>query len=195
MLMLPQGEPRPSPVPGKTMNCTSWGSYEIPGSSSSAALCHGGRFEGERWDTCQARHDCKQATIARATQSDGYRHLTVIQPEPLRPTSPGISYQPREEAPSSVPARVSQEREWRERGYTAQLPQPVLPPSSFPAAMRTPFVSAGEFAGALMSPTFLPDDGEEMVSRLGKNMTQGVLAAIAWQAFNFLRSIDIFGRR
>lgn len=55
--------------------------------------------------------------------------------------------------------------------------------------MQTPYVSSMDPGNA---PTFLPTSGEGALERLVKNVLQAMVAALGWQIYNYLRSIDIF---
>lgn len=79
--------------------------------------------------------------------------------------------------------------------YPMYVPTPVQPPQQFPQAMQTPFAAPIPFHAGGVSPTFLPDQDEGILSRLGKNIGQGMIASAGWHIFDFARNVDMFGRR
>lgn len=94
---------------------------------------------------------------------------------PGQPASPSLSY-------PSTP-------------YPVYVPTPIQPPQQFPQAMQTQFASPIPFHAGGVSPTFLPDNDESILSRLGKNIGQGMIASTGWHIFDFARTVDMFGRR
>ena len=73
---------------------------------------------------------------------------------------------------------------------------PVMPPQGYPPAMQTPYVSPTPvYNMGGVSPTFLPENGENVWHRLGKNMLQGAFNSFGWHAFDYSRSVDMFRPR
>lgn len=71
---------------GKRHNCNEYGSWEPYGSSASAALCHGGRWEGDSYSQCPVMDACKRDTLS--AKNDGRRHLPVMTSRPSTVSSP-----------------------------------------------------------------------------------------------------------
>lgn len=78
--------------------------------------------------------------------------------------------------------------------YPIYFPQPVSPPPQFPPAMQTSYAAPIPFHAGGVTPTFLPAAGENIWSRLGKNVAQGMIGSTGWHVFDFARSVDFFGR-
>lgn len=187
-------------------------------------MCNGGIYDGDTYDSCPSRDGCRQATVQlrpkhaavpdrnygtqivgrtpsaapqngwRSTVDDAASYLwkssTTMpaarpapgQPQQLRPTpnqagQPGVGL--------NYPTAP----------YPMYVPTPIQPPQQFPQAMQTQFAAPIPFHAGGVSPTFLPDDGESVFSRLGKNIGQGMIASTGWHVFDFARTVDMFGRR
>ena len=200
-----EGAQVPSPIPGKMKNCSDWAQYEMRGTSSTATLCHGGRFEGKLYQPCPARYECQHATMAK-TRSDGQpvRSLPVMNPTGIQQLRPIVSQTPVSQqqaptfrpmtfgGPTTLPASAPRALQSRAFPGESTFPQPIVPPEDYPASMRTPYASATHVYGGGTSPTFLPRDGENVFDRLIKNIVQGALAACGWHIFDYARSVDLF---
>lgn len=199
------------PIAGKNQNCQEFATFEPLGSSSSAALCHGGKYQERYFNPCPVRAECKQATTQRA--QDQHRHLPILNPAGVPIASQNLSQSweraqqarqlaaappispraPIFRAPtfsSTIPAATAPQGPRYDQPTT--FPTPIIPPDHFPEAMRTPYASATPVYGGGTSPTFLPGSGENVFERLTKNMVQGALSAAGWHIFDFTRAVDLF---
>jgi len=209
---------------GRMKNCGTFAEYE-GGNSGEAAMCNGGIYDGDTYDACPSKEPCRQATVqlrpkyasapernygtqivgrtptaapdngwraasSAATQSwwNGSTTMPAARPpvggtpqgrpagqQPTQPNTANLSY-------PSVP-------------YPMYVPTPVQPPQQFPQSMQTPFAAPIPFHAGGVSPTFLPDEDEGILSRLGKNIGQGMIASTGWHIYDFARTVDMFGRR
>lgn len=66
------GPQEDSPIPGRMKNCQTWAAYET-GNGGTAAMCNGGYYEGDYYEPCPVRFQCKSDT-------DNKRHLPVMNP-------------------------------------------------------------------------------------------------------------------
>jgi hypothetical protein len=220
------GPQEESPIPGRMKNCSSWAKYES-GFTGAAAMCNGGHFDGDYYETCPVRFQCK-------TDTDSKKHLPVMNPsQPFGGTRMIASTPNTGGTPSGFgadPHRWRREQEARLAGFPTSMPsgrpaqvggaqparpaypqaqqvggypsvpypvyypQPVAPPPQFPAAMQTQYASPIPFHAGGVTPTFLPHDGENIWSRLGKNVAQGMIGSTGWHIFDFARNVDFFGR-
>lgn len=198
---------------GKPKNCSTWAEYEEKGSSTTAALCHGGYFDNDYYDTCPSKNDCQLATIRKKHEprlssppilNPARNSSTVlgqtpnvaqrVTPQPQYYPYPQPSLHPQKVPPAysglptSIPARPASHPT---SGYPHY--QPVMPPADYPVAMQTPY-GAPMHVGAegAASPTFLPQSSEGTFSRLGKNVAQGMMSAAGWHVFSYMRYVDIF---
>jgi len=198
---LVRGQQKDSPIQGKQKNCNTWGEYEPAGTSPTAKLCNGGSFEGEFFEPCPAREECRSRTRQRAASQDRVEVRTSQE----RPFGSSLLYpgdQPltrREEPYRWSPDRVPTSAPTRPIPAVQPIslqPTAVIPPDTNPVAMQTPYASpmAANPAGNV-SPTFLPVADENVWSRLGRNITQGWLNSTGWHAFDFTRNVDLFRRR
>lgn len=71
-MRLQTGPQEDSPIPGKMKNCQLWAAYET-GNSGTAAMCNGGHYDGDYYEPCPVRFQCKNET-------DSKRHLPVMNP-------------------------------------------------------------------------------------------------------------------
>lgn len=186
-------------------NCDSWAEYETRGSSPSSNLCHGGYYDGDYFEACPARSECKQATKQRAATSGRKRTMPVLNAaKPVGSPRSGI----RELATTSnlekMETHFGKTPEWKTRTSlpgkktttTAHTPAqvPVIPPKEYPVALRTPHMSPHPMAPTGgVTPTFLPDDKPDRFSRLGKNIAQGMIGVTGWHVHEYLRHVDMFG--
>jgi len=83
---------------GLPKNCSEWAMYERVNSTSTAAMCHGGFYDGDWFEPCESKDPCRQATLNRlgGTTADQRRHLPVVESSnPMRPfvgsSNPGSS--------------------------------------------------------------------------------------------------------
>jgi hypothetical protein len=109
------------------------------------------------------------------------------QAEPQQPTFRAMTF-----GSTTLPSAQPRAPVTQPRQFETTFPQPVVPPTDYPAAMRTPYASATTVYGGGTSPTFLPLDGEDVFQRLTKNMLQGALAACGWHLFDYARAVDLF---
>lgn len=209
---------------GKMKNCDkdTYAEYE-EGHVGGAALCNGGVFQRDSYDACPSRPECARATeVKQASQRSlpiymGNSRLGATQvigttpaASPMNPTSPAQGYKPQTAYPVNMPAKpqqyqpqYQQQQQQQQFGtmgfpqvpYPVYVPQPVQPPTNFPAVMQTPFAAPVPFHAGGISPTFLPDDDEPILLRLLKNVTQGAVASTGWHMFDLARSTDWFGRK
>ena len=205
---------------GHRKNCDSWGVYENRGESDTAAMCHGGWFDGEKFRECPSKFHCRQATrdgpqpraapAMNPSKPYGSRLLGSTRgSDPLYKFTRMAEERPLPRMPTSIPAKrgrsarppnASQavpyyaQARAQQNQYPSQgatyYPTPAEPPAEFPVEMRTPFVAPSGVATT--SPSFLPVNGEGLAGRLTKNMAQGAMGAVAWHLFEFTRSVDMF---
>ena len=71
-MRLQTGPQEDSPIPGRMKNCSFWAAYEA-GNVGTAAMCNGGHYEGDYYEPCPVRYQCKSDT-------DNKRHLPVMNP-------------------------------------------------------------------------------------------------------------------
>lgn len=194
------GAQQRSPIPGKMQNCTEFGEYEPPSSPlPGKALCQGGFFEGEWYNPCPVREECranviakKQATINEMQQKTNERKLVNPFTIPsLR--GPGLPTQhPQARTAEQVKAGLNAAVDAAQRTVDAHTPRVVQPAKDAPPGMRTPFAAVAQTFGEV-SPTFLPQEGESIWDRLWKNIVQGLISTIGWHIYNMARVIDFFG--
>lgn len=204
---------------GRMKNCGTFAEYE-GGNSGEAAMCNGGIYDGDTYDSCPSREPCRQATVQlrpkhapapernygtqvvgrTATASPpqtGWRQVDNMINQSVQSTrwaSPATTLpaaKPGGAAPGAQPGMVS----YNGVPYPAYVPTPVQPPPQFPPAMQTPFAAPIPFHAGGVSPTFLPEQGGGVFKRLGKNIGQGLIASTGWHVFDFARNVDMFGRR
>ncbi len=200
---------------GKMKNCNEWALYESPGASLEANLCHGGWVEGDYYEECPARYDCKRATQKKQAEAESRsRSLPVLNPakpfgqrtstrilggtkpfEPYEPTkwssyATTATSRPTKKASSSEP-QGHQEMP----PVHPMFPAPVIPPESYPKAMQSPFAAPAPFHAGGITPTFLPNEKHGVFSRLAMNIAQGWVGSTGWHVFDFARSVDMFGQR
>lgn len=159
-------------------NCNTYGEYETPGESPTAALCNGGWYDGKKWDACPAKEECRYETRRK---SGGAGRVTL-------PT-----IQPRSRTIAATPNLT--------RGMTRASPSPSKPAPQQVASPTTihapdpgnPYL-ATERAPHQMgpSPTFIPTKKEGVFTRLGKNIAQGWVAALGWHLFDMAQQVDMF---
>lgn len=174
------------------MNCNSWGTYESPGTSETAALCNGGTVDGELWATCPSRDACRNAKQVRVIQEARDRAAQGNKPTGLpvygqstvrvvggqgmpRPMNAGLP-----NAPTTLP-----------QGRPAGTPAQIVTPESKNPYLATPRIGAPTRAG-MHSPTFLPKKKEGWLLRLGKNMLQGMFNALGWHMHDYTSNVDLF---
>lgn len=216
------GQQQPSGIPGKKKNCNTWGEYEVPGASATAAMCNGGWYDRDFYHECPVKAECRAETQRKA----GRVHLPLThEPRPMAlPRSvplagtPNLEARPALAAPrpktwadqwgtrpsmpaTSVPQKPVQAAALVPKGLPtpadvpAPLPYPVAPPKEWPAAMHTPYAGPSGAPSMGVTPTFLPTEDEGIFSRLAKNAAQGAIGAVGWHVFDFARTVDLFGRR
>jgi hypothetical protein len=199
---------------GTWKNCNSWAEYETPGSSETAKMCNGGWFQGDNYDPCESINTCRSATIAK--QNSERRHLPVYQStNPERPffgsrtiaatpnLSDGLQGWPRfGQLPTTMPKASVQTSMGRPTvpmpspmQVGVQLPYPVKPPAEWPSAMHTAYAGPVPVQHGGVTPTFLPQEGEGVFERLGKNVAQGLVGSTGWHIFDFARTVDLFRRK
>jgi hypothetical protein len=173
---------------GKPMNCNSWGTYEAPGTSETAALCSGGIVtgddgEGRLWAPCPSKEECRKAKNERVL-SDARQRATQTTHLPMMPRS-SVNF-------------VGGPRPMTSLGAPTSLPQKplggpatIITPESTNPHLNTPRVLTPTRPG-MHSPTFLPKKNENWLLRLGKNVLQGALNAFGWHTHDFTQHVDIF---
>ena len=171
---------------GKLKNCAEWALYEPkarPGMNSSANMCNGGWYDGDRFPECPSRLECKRATDSGERSHNPFGGSRVIG------TTANARIPSYQQVPFSLPTKkaggVGQE-------VANEHPRPVVPPEDYPKSMQTPFVHSGYQQMGGMTPTFLPDDEEGVFTRLVKNMGQGAIGSSGWHIFDLARSVDFF---
>lgn len=193
-------------VPGKKQNCPEWGTFEPAMSDKEYKyLCHGGWYMSEYYHVCPVREECKTYTISRkpglvvnpagasqqAAARAAYRvtpfevpdlgRLPTQMPRGGQPTPQGVT-------PQQAAAAQRAAQQAAAQGFWTNT---VIPPDDAPPGMRTPHMASSFFGD--VSPTFLPGEGESTLERLLLNILQGMISAIAFHVWNFLRSVDLFG--
>lgn len=171
---------------GKPMNCTSWGTYEAPGSSQTAALCNGGTLDDTLWAPCPSREECRKSRNERVLSEARARtmqtHLPVVPPGQSAVRFVGGQGRP---SPAGFGPQTTLPQ--RPQGGPAQI---VTPESNNPH-LNTPRVLTPTRPG-MHSPTFLPKKNEHWFLRLIKNMAQGAINAFGWHAHDFTQHVDLF---
>lgn len=178
-------------------NCTSWGEYEPPHSSSTAALCNGGTYEGRSYRECESKIACMAAT-------PGYSHRSL----PVLGNTPrlmGSTLLGANNFPTTLP-RQTTEQQYRPqqqplvRPPTTPTPHGVggahviQPPESWPEAARTPYVVQRTVVGET-TPVYLPESHESVWSRLIKNIIQGMVGALGRHILEMAMNVDFFRKK
>lgn len=65
-----------SPIRGKKKNCGTWAKW-TNGQTGDAAMCNGGHYEGDYYEVCPARRECRNMT----EMDDGRTHLPIMNPD------------------------------------------------------------------------------------------------------------------
>src|SRR4051812_40011477 len=80
MILQQTGPQKTSPILGKKQNCAAFGSYEPPYSAKKERrMCHGGIFDGDPYQPCPVRSECKAAVDAKARKLNGhYNNVETI---------------------------------------------------------------------------------------------------------------------
>ncbi len=189
---------------GKMKNCMEWALYEPPKSSPEAGLCNGGWVDGDWYDECPAKYDCRRATKEAAEKK---RSLPVMNPSKPFGRQSGTKvigstshFEPYQMTPwpTSLPTKQAKDSDeqlppgWMQPAHP-MFPSPIVPPAAYPQAMQTPFVAPTPFHAGGITPTFLPRGKHDILPRLGKNIMQGWIGSAGWHVFDFARSVDMFG--
>jgi hypothetical protein len=128
----------------------------------------------------------------RPPYADSYeRYMGAPTTIPARTSSGGGLAPARPAQPAAQPGQIN----YPTSPYPMYVPTPIQPPQQFPQAMQTPFAAPVPFHAGGVTPTFLPEDGEGIFTRLGKNIGQGMIGSFGWQVFDFARNVDMFGRK
>lgn len=180
-----------SPV-GSQMNCNSWGTYEAPGTSETAALCSGGTVDGEMWGPCPSRDACRAAkqqrvlTEARDRAAQGARLPVYGQPQSTVRVvgGQGMPNMPRPMTTGMSPGTTLPQR-------PVGAPATIVTPETTNPYLATQRILSPTRAG-MHSPTFLPKKKEGWMLRLGKNMLQGMFNAFGWHMHDFTSNVDLF---
>ena len=69
----------------------------------------------------------------------------------------------------------------------------MTPPEDAPEAMRTKYVAPS--TNRHVSPTFIPEEGEGVFSRLGRNIVQGAVNSLGWHVFDYSLHVDMFKKK
>lgn len=208
---------------GRMKNCGTFAEYE-GGNSGEAAMCNGGIYDGDTYDSCPSREPCRQATVqlrpkpsalaernygtqivgrtASATPENGWRAASSAAAQSWWSASttmpaarPPAGGVPQTRPAGQPPQANAANMSYPGVPYPMYVPTPVQPPQQFPQSMQTPFAAPIPFHAGGVSPTFLPDEDEGIFSRLGKNIGQGMIASTGWHIYDFARTVDMFGRR
>lgn len=170
-----------SEVTGKPMNCQQWGTYEPPGTSPTAGYCNGGTVDGELWQQCPSKDECRNERNRRmmAPGLSQLRHpqsvVRVVGGQGTMPTRFG--------PPTNIP---------QGNGIRPpQVAQIVTPTDTSNPYLGTPKVLNSGRAG-MHSPTFLPRPGEHWLMRFFKNAIQGAANAFGHHIAEFTQSVDLF---
>jgi len=67
---------------------------------------------------------------------------------------------------------------------------PVVPPTTHPAGMQTPFAHDPMFQHQI--PVFIPTHTDDIGIRMVLNMFQSMLAAAGYSIFSYARVVDLF---
>lgn len=194
---------------GTTKNCTDWAQYELPGSSATATLCHGGNYDGEVFNVCPSRDECRLATLRPKPQSTVLASTSGVRGGWARPaSSTGTTVHsptlPARQAPAAarpanlptpwVPPNMPATRPAGSLAaeYYRRVEAPVVPPTTLPVVMQTPYAQQSHSPAGSMTPTFIPRDDESIPMRLAKNITQGALGSAGWHLYSLANSIDFF---
>ena len=175
---------------GTQMNCNSWGTYEAPGTSETAALCNGGSVDGELWAPCPSNTRCREVKNRRIVQNARDRAaLAATRSLPVAGQSAvrviGNQGMPRSViGPTSGPPTTIPQR-------SAGGPATIVSPETENPFLDTPRVLVPTRPG-MHSPTFLPKKTEGWLSRLGKNMFQGVINSFGWHLHDYTQHVDLF---
>lgn len=210
------------PETGKPKNCGTWAEYE-DGHTGSASMCNGGIYDGDFYSACPSRTECMESTLAsrrhlpmmNQPQTGGTRVMGATpmarmgqQVQSVRQQAPAAFswqdfYRTCRDSPTTIPARqtpVPQGQITRPvpnqpatYGYMGPYPTPVHPPQQYPQSMQTQFAAPIPFHAGGITPTFLPEDDESIVSRLFKNIGQGMIGSSGWHVFDLARTVDFFG--
>lgn len=206
---------------GRMKNCSSWGEYETPGSTTTANMCNGGWYKGEYYNECESKADCLAVTVRsnNGRTADGKRYLPTMsngytnneKPFGARPGSqivggtPNLADQIRgwgtwtPSMPTTIPkaaadsAMKPQVSMPTPMQVPVPLPYPVQPPSEWPSAMQTPYAGPTSALAGGITPTFLPQEGDSIMGRLARNIVQGWIGSAGWHTFDYARSVDMFG--
>ncbi len=173
------------------MNCNSWGTYEAPGTSETAALCNGGTVDEELWAPCPSREACRAARSRRVIQeaqerAAGKVHLPQAGQQQQNSVVRVMGGQgmPRPMSGIGAPGTTLPQR-------PVGGPAQVVKPENGNPYLDTPRVLTPTRAG-MHSPTFLPHKKEPWLTRLVKNMFQGVLNSLGWHLHDYTQHTDLF---
>lgn len=177
---------------GHVKNCNAWAAYEEKDSpDSTKTLCHGGRYNGDWWQPCPSKADCKAATEAARMVDAGrpVTHLPVVQGQsPFARSVTPMSTTRIPTAMSSFRPTVASAVPQPQYAHPG-MPVPVQPPETYPASMRSTYAAGGMHGP---SPVFIPRAGEGVMARLGKNMVQGAFGALGFHIMGMAQSVDFF---
>lgn len=160
---------------GNDKNCDTYGLYESPGESPTAALCNGGWYDGKKWETCPAKDDCRIQTLG----SYGANRVSLPQITSRRGGSRTIATTPNlTRGMSRAVAKPTQQQSMTSE-HLVDHANPYLATERAPHHMGP-------------SPTFIPTKKEGVFKRLTKNVTQGWLASFGWHIFDMAQQVDMF---
>jgi len=155
---------------GKLKNCDDWAEYEGPGRSTFANLCNGGSYEGEVWQVCPSRLECRAATY--------------------RQNNPGIQVLASQGSGGGFAGR----RSLPVKHDAPRLdPVRVVVPTAEEYHLRTSRLEQQHQYRP--SPTFLPDEGENLFIRMLKNFVQAAIHAVFHQGMTMTEGVDLFPNR
>lgn len=156
-------------------NCNTYGEYEGPGESPTAALCNGGWFDGKRWEACPQKDSCRVET--RSQSRSGRVTLPTITPRGSFRTIATTPNLTRGRTRASKPATTNQSM--------TSAPPALDPRNPYLATERAPHQMGP-------SPTFIPKKKEGVFKRLSKNIAQGWVASFGWHMFDMAQQVDMF---
>lgn len=194
-------------------NCDTWASYESPGESPSATLCHGGNYEGTVYEPCSRLHECRAATMQNSstpaypsrTGNTGRQVLGSTIRNSLRAAA-GAS-QPTNQGPPTrttlpqvphtrhiPPRNVSQQQFNKPQYYQLSGTQKIQADHAYQGQVQEPQHTAQvSHVPSVTSPIYMPDHNDGMGSRLAKNIFQGLTFSLGQQLSDYTRHVDMLG--
>lgn len=165
---------------GLAKNCNTWGDYEAPGTSVFAALCNGGVYEHEQWTACPSRNECRKHTyLSRGRSALATPSTRFSSPIGTLPTSAAQQRVPqRVQLPIVQPTVQMRRHKKKKKGRSAHL--------------TSLYIDHSAGTQGNQSPTHLPEQGEGLFERIGKNILQGFGTAAGWQVYDMGQNADFY---